>query len=95
MSKAPTSLRPVAEPVMPEWFRANVDPPLRQIVLVTCEPHSDSEGIPARWYERRSFIAGRWLRKASWVDPATLVTLNPQPTHWRQDPARLLLEPQK
>lgn len=93
MSRAPTAIRP-AEPVVPEWFRANINPPLQQIVLVTCEPATDVRGIPARWHERRAYKHGRWVRTAAWADPLNLQPLDPQPTHWRPDPARQLLEVQ-
>jgi hypothetical protein len=77
---------------MPTWFSAGEKLPGSQIVLATADPAHDAGGVKARWYERRQFIEGRWQRASSWVDPVTLLPLDPQPTHWRVDPARSLLD---
>jgi hypothetical protein len=66
--------------------------PHQQLVFVTADPEADEEGTLARFYSRRQYIAGRWQPASSWVDPASLVSLDPQPTHWRPDPAREMLE---
>jgi hypothetical protein len=93
MSRAPTATRQAEpEPAPCAWFLTGESFPGQQIVLTTTDPQHDAAGVPARWYERRQFVAGRWQRASSWVDPQTLIPLQPQPTHWRPDPARMLLE---
>lgn len=93
MSRAPTATRP-PEPatVLPTWFAAEEQSPGAQTVLTTSDPQRDTAGVPARWYERRQFVEGRWQRASSWVDPISLLPMAPQPTHWRPDPARMSLE---
>jgi hypothetical protein len=78
-------------PVDTKWFDIDGESPREIVLLTTADPLSNGDGIPARWYVRRQYVAGRWRVVASWVDPATLVSLDPQPTHWRVDPARGLL----
>lgn len=74
-----------------KWFDIDGESPREIVLLTTADPLSNGDGIPARWYVRRHYVAGRWRVVASWVDPATLVSLDPQPTHWRVDPNRTLL----
>lgn len=92
MSRAPTAGRsPQPEPERPSWFIADDTDMPQQIVLATADPQGDDAGRPARWYSRRMFQRGRWILVSMWVDPMTLLALDPQPTHWRIDPQRALL----
>lgn len=101
MSRAPTAAAratPEAAPPPPEpraspvWSLIADQVRHPQIVFVTADPEADDDGVVARFYSRRQHIAGRWQPASSWVDPTSLVPLDPQPTHWRPDPARELLE---
>lgn len=74
------------------WFLTADDFPRQQIVLATHDPQADPIGVPARWYDRRAFQKTKWVKVSCWVDPITLAVLDPQPTHWRPDPARQSLE---
>lgn len=67
------------------WFPVNDDFPRGKIVLTTNNPGAPG-GMLARWYRRRQFRGGRWLEVEHWVNPVSLVPLDPQPTHWRPDP---------
>jgi hypothetical protein len=62
-------------------------------VLVTADPETDQTGRLAIFYRRRQHLHGRWTRTANWVDRNTLAELDPQPTHWRQNPADASLDP--
>lgn len=100
MSRAPTAGRapdpaPPPPPVevataprtVPEWFDIEDDCPRQIVLLTTTDPETDQAGVPAKWHVRRQYIAGRWHKVATWVHPMSLVALDPQPTHWRRDPA--------
>jgi len=83
---------PVAErPPANDWFEIDERKANGAIVMVTTEPMSDATGRLGRWYQKRYYHAGRWHRTAAWVDPRTLNTIEPQPTHWRPDPLRGVL----
>ena len=82
MSRAPTPKE--AAPAV-TWFDAAKEYPRGQIVLTTTDPLNDNAGVPGRWYQRRQFLEGRWTRVEQWVDPVSLVPLDPQPTFWRPE----------
>jgi hypothetical protein len=87
-----TAAEPPETQPAPAWFLTADDFPRQKIVLATHDPVADPVGVPARWYERRAFVKARWQKISTWVDPLTLATLDPQPSHWRPDPARASLE---
>jgi hypothetical protein len=66
-------------------------PPANVIVLVTDDPDSNPEGIRARWYRRRQFIAGRWVTSESWVHVLNTSPIYPKPQFWKPDPERTRL----
>jgi hypothetical protein len=94
MSRPPVAkvADPGAEKPRIAWFLAEKGVISNQAVLTTTDPANDQDGIPAIWYPRRQFVAGVWQKAFAWVDPMTRAKLEPQPTHWRPDPARGRLE---
>lgn len=100
--RAPTAGRPppAPEPEPPiqtsqaaeiSWFSYGDTPPAQTIVLVTHDPGDEGSDVPARWYRRRQYVGGRWQLREIWVDPITMLPLDPQPTHWRHNPTLPLL----
>jgi hypothetical protein len=90
MSRAPT---PAPKP--PLWKQ--IDDKAERYgaaVLVTSDPDKDHTGTPAFFYRRRVNREGRWKLLADWCGVTSRMSLDPQPTHWRPDPARARLDPE-